>query len=90
MKDAELGGAYGICGVEEKCLSWRNVKIRDHLEYLGVSGGIIFVAVFRKILLRNDSSPCFSVYFVSTLLNAKNLQAPLFRISKINATVLSI
>jgi len=48
MKDDELGGAYGTYGVGEKCLSWRNVKKRDHLEYLGVSGGIIFVAILQE------------------------------------------
>jgi hypothetical protein len=48
MKDDELSGPYGTCGVEEKCLSWRNVKKRDHLEYLGVSLGIMFVAILQE------------------------------------------
>jgi hypothetical protein len=48
MQDDELGGPYGTCGVEEKCLSWRNVKKRDRLEYLDVSGGIIHVAILQE------------------------------------------
>lgn len=48
MKDDELGGARGTRGVEEKYLSWGNVKERDHLKYLGVSGGIIFVAILQE------------------------------------------
>jgi hypothetical protein len=48
MKDDKFGGAYGTCGVEEKCLSWRIVKLRDHLEYLGVSRGIIFVTILQE------------------------------------------
>jgi len=48
MKGDELGGACGTCGVEEKYLSWRNVKKSDHLEYLGVSLGIIFVAILQE------------------------------------------
>jgi hypothetical protein len=48
MKGYELGGAYGTYGVEENCISWRNVKKRDHFEYQGVNGGIIFVTILKE------------------------------------------
>jgi len=54
-----LGGASGTSGIEEKCLSWRSVKKRDHLEYLGVSGGIFICSdlagrVFSGMILLHE------------------------------------
>ena len=46
----EMGGAFGTNGAGEvhRGSWWGNLRERDHLEYLGLDGGIILKWILKK------------------------------------------